>query len=852
MTAPKLEKMKFWIVKPKAGTNQILNPRFDTPTGITGWTAFGAGVTLASTGDHQRRGAYSMQVNPATNVASGAYMGAMSVTNTLSYTFSVDVKGVAGQSMRIYIADVAGTVKAVKPFIATGYWQRMEVHHTSAATIGTYRVYVIRDSIASIAPFYVDGAQFEQASKATTFMHGYAGNGYSWSGLPQQSTSIRSAFTKSGGELLCINDYARIINVYGFGMGQFNQIMTKMTSGGDMYQGSLRQSRNVSLVLAYEGANPGEIQAKRKIILDAVRPDLLDGQEMVLRYQGFDVNGVEATNPVDIRCVFQPSHVDTPDTSVYQKDILAFTIPSGLLQGAYDDGKELDLYADFPAEFIVKRDPQGNWCTFNYSTGFYDPSITGLNGQVNDIKEAPNGDIYVCGYFTNAGGVALADYVARWSKVSQAWQAVGDPVTGATITGIRCMAFDAAGDLYVGGDFTNLAGIANADYFAKYTLGTGAPAAWAAVGSGLDSVVNTIVISPAGTIYIGGNFTTASGNTNCNYIAYLSGSTWTPLATGLPGTVYVMRFMPDGIKLIIGGSFTNATGTAGDCICGWDGTAFHSYTEFGATELNNTVIDIDITPSGAIVIGGAFTNAGDDANADYVAMWRGNNWGALDAGGVNNYVQTVSCLDNGDIYLSGDFSVAGSLTLVDRIVKSVQGTYQKVDIDLPGTASVFSVLKASDGSLYLGGLFSTAALTPDVNAKTGVVAINLEVSSASANVYPFVQVRGPGTLKSIANYSTNKSVLFDGLTLQVGESIFLYFDPTNLKFISTWGGGIGERHSGGRGNVMRYVVAGSDYGEFYLKPGTNYLSLFMTDTTAASGAFMYWSPQFWGLDGALL
>lgn len=85
--------------------------------------------------------------------------------------------------------------------------------------------------------------------------------------------------------------------------------------------------------------------------------------------------------------------------------------------------------------------------------------------------------------------------------------------------------------------------------------------------------------------------------------------------------------------------------------------------------------------------------------------------------------------------------------------------------------------------------------------------------------------------------------MFDGLTLQAGEWIGLQFDPLNLKFRGGWAG---------RGNLMRYVVPGSDYGDFYLKPGTNYLSLFMTDTNANTNAWTTWTPLFWGLDGALL
>jgi hypothetical protein len=123
------------------------------------------------------------------------------------------------------------------------------------------------------------------------------------------------------------------------------------------------------------------------------------------------------------------------------------------------------------------------------------------------------------------------------------------------------------------------------------------------------------------------------------------------------------------------------------------------------------------------------------------------------------------------------------------------------------------------------------------------VALNLEVSSASANTYPFMQIHGPGRLKAITNYSTGKTVAFDGLTLLAGEYINLWFDPLNLKFVGGWKG---------RGNLMRYVVPGSDYGDFYLRPGSNLISLFMTNSTSDSYAWITWTPQFWGIDGALL
>jgi hypothetical protein len=525
--------------------------------------------------------------------------------------------------------------------------------------------------------------------------------------------------------------------------------------------------------------------------------------------------------------------VDTPDLPSYQRAVLNFTIPSGLLQGAYNEGKELDLYADFPAEFIVKRDPNGNWCEFNSGTGDYDSLITGLNRQIVCMAEGPDGKIYAGGTFTDAGGDTDADYLARWNPVTEEWESVVAGINQAILS----MAFDANGDLYVGGAFTDVGG-ANGDYIVKITDLEGTPTV-NALGTGTNDHVWSIAVAPDGNVYAGGQFTLAGGVANTARIAKYDGSTWIPLSTGLNGVVYSLAFAPNR-NLFIGGLFTNADGTNGDYLCYWDGSAFN---RVGTVELGTggSVLTLAFGATGDLYVGGKFTNAGGIANADYIAKWNGSQWQALGTG-TNQDVYRIT-VDSGKIYASGSFTVAGGLTLTDRVAVWSNGAWQPLDIDLPGMEVVYSILPASDGSLYIGGIFSTAGTAGTPNAKTGIVVLNLNVSSASANTYPFMQVRGPGTLKAITNYSTGKSIMFDGLTLNAGEWINLHFDPLNLRFYGGWSG---------RGNLMRYVVPGSDYGDFYLMPGDNLISLFMTDPTTDSGAFISWTPLFWGIDGAVL
>ncbi len=843
MTAPVLAYKKFYVVNPFEQYNYIKNPTFASPDFVEDWTAYGAGVTIEATGDEQRFGAYSMKVNTANNVASGAFFSAaQGIVKDVTYTFSAYVLAEAGKTIRLYMEDGSPTIAKEEYFIATGYWQRLQISYKAANTKDLYPG-VERLATDSTAPFYVDGVQFEHW-KMTTFFDGYS-PGCRWTGTPRNSTSYRSANTGLGGELVDLDDYCKVVQVTGLGHGDWNQILTKMTSGGDMYQTHIRKSRNFSIIVDFLGNSLSEIEANRAAVIDLLRPDKLSNRKVdeqfginwgadyrgheqrIIRYQGIAANGDEATNPVDIVCVpLSASMVDTPDLPTYQRAILNFTIPSGLLQGAYNEGKELNLYADFPAEFIVKRDPNGNWCEWTGSA--YASLITGLLGDVNCMAEGPDGKIYVGGNFLNAGGVSAADYLARWNPVTEQWESVVAGINGWVLG----MAFDANGDLYIVGNFTNL-GSAYGDYIVKITDLDGTPTV-NALGTGLNGTCRAIAIDANGDVYAGGDFSLAGGVAGTSHIAKWNGTTWSALSTGLNSIVRSFAFAPNG-DLYIGGGFDDPSYPY---LCKWNGTAFSAVGTAG--DIGATILSLRFDEQWRLYAGGVFTNAGGVPNADYIARWSGSKWEALGTG-TNGFVYRMT-VDSGKVYVSGLFTTAGGLTLTDRIAIWSNGAWQPLDIDLPGTDKIcYSVLPASDGSLYIGGAFSTTDASE--NAKTGVVALNLNVTSASANTYPFMQVYGPGTLKSVTNYTTGKSVMFDGLTLQPGEWIGLNFDPLNLKFRGGWDG---------RGNLMRYVIPGSDYGDFYLVPGGNALSLYMTEATTDSGAAIVWSPKFWGLDGALL
>jgi len=360
--------------------------------------------------------------------------------------------------------------------------------------------------------------------------------------------------------------------------------------------------------------------------------------------------------------------------------------------------------AEFAAEFIVKRDPQGNWCKWTGSA--YASLITGLNGLVYRLAESPDGKIYAGGAFTDAGGIINADNLARWNPVTENWEAVVSGINGL----IRCMAFDANGDLYIGGDFVDL-GSSGGDGIVKITNLDGTPII-SPLGTGTNGPVFSIAIAPNGDVYIGGNFSLAGGVSGTLRIAKWNGTTWSPLSTGLNNTVRALAFAPNG-DLYVGGLFTDA---AYPYLCEWNGTAFSPVGN--NTDIDGAVWSLAFGETGYLYVGGDFTNAGGIANADYIAKWTGSAWESLGTG-ANGNVSTIE-VNSGKVYVSGLFTVAGGITIADRVAVWSNGAWQPMDIDLPGTSAIYAVLVASDGSLYIGGAFSTAGETPDENAVCGI------------------------------------------------------------------------------------------------------------------------------------
>jgi hypothetical protein len=314
-------------------------------------------------------------------------------------------------------------------------------------------------------------------------------------------------------------------------------------------------------------------------------------------------------------------------------------------------------------------------------------------------------DLYAAGWFTTAGGVP-ANYTAKWD--GSAWSALGSgldgPVFALAVSGT---------DLCAGGEFSMAGGVAAAN-IAKWD-----GSAWSALGSGMNDTVNALAVSGAD-LFAGGVFTTA-GEVTANYIAKWHGGVWSALGSGMSvvsyyGSPSVNALWVSGTNLYAGGRFTTAGGVPANFIAKWDGNVWSAL----GSGVNNEVYALAVSGTD-LYTGGSFDTAGS-VPANFIAKCDGNVWSALGSGmGVVSYYGSPSvnalAVSGTNLYAGGSFKTAGEVT-AKCIAKWNSSAWSALGWGMdwcPGCQPRVIALAASGTSLYAGGLFDTAGGVPANN-----------------------------------------------------------------------------------------------------------------------------------------
>jgi len=799
-----LELLKFWVINPTktADTNLCTNPSFES--GTTGWTTGGTN-TIATSAVQQRRGVYSCKCTYTDNDLLASY--AVTLTDT-DHVASMDVyipSDYEGTELTLtWTGFTSATVAAGKPDMTIrDKWQRVHCHINpdSGDLAGTLTLSETGTNGDATEFIYIDVLQIEARATETTYFDGDTDEYCYWSGQQNASTSIRRADSRNGGTLVDLENYMHISSFIGFGMNPIAIAKTATAGGRSLYQRTNKLDREMIIIGEIIGNNYDDLQTNRKALLDLFKPDLVNGeQEVTIRYMATTSSGKQASEIVDVRCRMKSDGLIGHWSKPTQEPItLMFEAYDDLMRDG-NDAVSLDYNDTLAnADYIVYQDTDGVW-----------HSMAGVTGTVIAIAQHPiTKQIYIGGNFEDAGGDADADYLAKWN--GSVWVAV----VGGCNNLISSLKFDSAGNLYIGGEFTNW-GDANGNRIVKWD-----GSSLSSLGTGLNGNCFTIAIDSFDNVYVGGAFTLAGGVAKTAKIAKWDGSVWTPLSTGLSDSVRKIVIDKNN-NIYIVGAFTNAGDANGDYVVMWNGSAWVSL----GTGANGLLLAAVLDESENLYVGGSATTLGGVTVGRW-GRWNGQKWEALGTG-FNGTVWNINKYDN-KIIIGGFFTTAGSASITDRIAVYLgNGIYKPFDINLPGSPIAYGLLLDNLDNLYVG--YDTAGSAETAGDDT--------ITNSGTTTRPKFTITGPGLLRQIVNTTNNKGVYFNNLTLQANEIVTLDFEAQ--EFTSNF-----------RGNILSYILEGISTLDFTLEPGSNRIATFIDGTTDSNTtALMEWKVRYWSLDEA--
>lgn len=824
------------ILTPDGTTNYIANPsmRYD----ILGYTAFGS--TLSRTLAYARYNIASMMV--VTNGAAlgeGVYYRVNSLLGISDpITGSVYVRGSGIVRLRV-IDNPVGKQWFTDPITLTDRWTRLFVSGFSTGT-SDVRIYVETASRIQAATFYVDGWQLERKPYPTTFCDGDQ-DGCRWDGMYHASSSSRSAYTRAGGRWIdlagpCREEDDIYVTVLA-GMGtipQQSQTQSWALQAGSFFQDAKILNRKMTLTFFIKNAkrlSGGQpdlrpLHKLRQQLIDVIKPDVTqDSQEFLLEYQ-------EGDKPLYLSARYESGLEGEWD--IRNQWVNSFPV---MLSATYpffqEDNKNVTVLdvqdtlskATKVMKILVRAD--GVWRLVSEDgTGYWPVSPLPIYGETVGLR----GEMYFVG-----------DKIWKWDGISLT--IIGVVTAG---TAVQRATVAPNGDLYVGGIFTAINGVA-AKNVAKWD-----GSSWSALGAGLDTAgmsgVYAMIIAQNGQLYVGGQFQKAAGM-NVNNITRWDGSAWGPVGAipGLSHAVYSFANAIDGKTLYVGGQFQYEYGMVGQHLMAVAAinldTNLFSPLGNGLGSAGKVVEDIVVDKDGTLIAVGGFTRDGLGGGPllEGVAYWNGESFYPIGSGSdiptLTDFKRVAIDPVTREIAIGGVFS---SPSLGTNLMKWVgdrrsTGKYAQIDLVLPsiwGQTVIQDIAFAPNGDFYVVGQ-ETIALRGFSSAL--IPGINYVNNTGSANAHPIVYVKGPGTFRLMQNLTTGITAYFSLVVLQ-NEEVIIDF-------------GRGKITSTVRGNMLSALLPVFSMGDFVLAPGENKILVLVTEDVGFVAQISY-IPQHHSADAS--
>ena len=348
-----------------------------------------------------------------------------------------------------------------------------------------------------------------------------------------------------------------------------------------------------------------------------------------------------------------------------------YAITSDSTGNIYVSGSFTDSITPYIGHHYVAKWDGTNWSRLGgYSHIF--------NSSIRTMAADRWGNIYAAGNVSDTTLVSLGHKcVYKWDGTN--WSALGSG-SHALPTGnytIRHITVDRAGNVYAIGDgFTD----ANGNYFVEKWDGT----SWDTLGKGshalnANDIINTLVLDGAGNLYVGGNFTDSANSAHGSlYVAKWDGTNWSKLGVnGIneAGDIAALDFDGAG-NLYASGFFQHSYGN-NQYIAKWNGSNWSKVGQHSASSgiflhYASGIYSMQVDKCGKIyVVSDGYTNPIDSSNNEGILFWDGNNWNEQQKFHTGTFQNMSAYKQNNILYAGGNFkdSITGEYPVLTHQIQ---------------------------------------------------------------------------------------------------------------------------------------------------------------------------------------
>lgn len=361
-----------------------------------------------------------------------------------------------------------------------------------------------------------------------------------------------------------------------------------------------------------------------------------------------------------------------------------FPISNGTINAQVLSGTTLYVGGSFTSVGSVT----GSGAPVDTTTALAQYGFPRVIGQINAAITDGAGGWYIAGSFSAVGAVARANVAHVRADHSVApW----NPGTNGVVRALT----QVGGTIYLGGDFTTVSGQAR-NRIAAVDTAIGTPSAW---NPNANNSVRTIVVNGSD-VLVGGLFTSIGGDSR-NRIAALSASTglattWDPNANS---SVFALAVA--GSRVYVAGQFTAIGGQSRNRIAALDiGSGAAVAWNPNA---NNQVLALSVD-GGTVYAGGLFTTVGGQSRSRIAALSTTTGLATSWNPNASSTVQSLALVGS-TLYAGGDFlSIGGQARSRVAALSVATGLATPWDPSAFGTVLVVGL----DGPyVFVGGLFNS-------------------------------------------------------------------------------------------------------------------------------------------------